>query len=1337
MSRIVGNPLFNASNLLLGAGVSTAQLSNDALLTHFSHQASEPTQIMAMMVGGLSSRFGNILFRSLSPAFIQRNSFLINAGAQVTSLASEVLGFEMSSRTLTVLTQGYSQNSNLFHWRGEGGISHGLGHSFVNFGTLRIFGQFGRSNILAQHAAQDLGMVTGHRLASQVGLEDRSNDGFLKQMLSAEVTNLQMGVGMILGHVFTGGRVQFLERNLERVAMERSVDFSPGLLSMSNVAPSKSLRPYQREASDAGVTAFKEGRDRGLIVLPTGTGKTVIASDFISRFLREDWSYEGRSHPSRRVLVLSHRDEIVTQNGREFSEKLGKDKVGIHQAGNFDVDARPIHDIHLREVVSASVQSVLQGRLNLEDFGLVVLDEAHHYVHGNDWFEPLIKMGFFDAEGNIISNPNRFMMGFTATPDRLTGKPLNTTFGVEGLLFERDLSWMLGKGYLLEPHGVELQLQVEGVQDPAEAYRRAKIEDRSRWMAEFFYERLHHRDKFQRTTIFTDSIGSVKHHTQNLNKEGVRTLGITEDTVWYLEDGKVVEASGSKASRLRRDLIAAYKRGEYDALVNVNIATEGFDDPGTEAVILDITTNSRSRIVQMVGRSLRLDPNHPERKTTWVIDFGGNLRRHRLSIPIREIYNVGEKNQKATPEVAPDRERNSLEEARDIDDVTVEELGALVATRSESFLSRALRDLLPTAEAVKRLAYRMGLPSDELFRWWNDVEIPSSSNRLLDVARQINDSSRLADAWTQDKVAEMNVAKPLGENLSIAERELAELSRWALWRYYDGDISAMAVKPFSPIITYLESGQTFQKNIRITVRQFYDELIAAIALANPSLRERAQKAVSDSIRAERGWDVPVPGLAPPIQDLLDCYREALIERYAGCPSYDDITKSSQLRCFCENGELPLKNSGKLTLRAFYNQMLGIMAREDQELRTQTQKKIRAAVRTQRGWDKIADALPAATRVLYLHFTDSVIDQWGGEIPVRGEGGTKEQGPLRNFIETGVLPSKNTGNFKLLDFFADLETRIAGEDVEQRRIVREEITAAVRTQRGWNVPLAGLLPEVQALHNRFREAVLERYGFEDPWSQDDFFGRKSYEGVFLHSGELPKNNTTLGLRAFYDRLIRWIARDNALLASQLAFEVTAVIRVQRGWDKAVDNLHPHIQILLNRFRNRVIELWAGEIPNENEYEIYSTSPLFPFLESGTLPLTGMPNLSLRKFYDQMTEVLAGDNSELRAVVNNEIRSAIMAQRGWDRPVESLGPETQNLLSRFREGVIEVKGGNLEVRYSNHLKSFLGEGMIPKWQKRKDHNALLFFEDIQACMIGCAVPREEAVDLVVKMMMENGH
>ncbi len=162
------------------------------------------------------------------------------------------------------------------------------------------------------------------------------------------------------------------------------------------------LWPHQAVAIDRARDAIKRGLPSGLIASPCGTGKTFLFCELARRL---SWP----------TLVLCHRDELIRQTVDTFGSVWPDASVGVVKASR--------NEWRDHDVVVASVQSLHNGRLERmprDRFGLIVADECHHAA-ADSWTRVL---RYFAS---------RFLLGCSATPERLDGKNLSDLFGEKAL----------------------------------------------------------------------------------------------------------------------------------------------------------------------------------------------------------------------------------------------------------------------------------------------------------------------------------------------------------------------------------------------------------------------------------------------------------------------------------------------------------------------------------------------------------------------------------------------------------------------------------------------------------------------------------------------------------------------------------------------------------------------------------------------------------------------------------------------------------------------------------------------------------------------------------------
>lgn len=307
--------------------------------------------------------------------------------------------------------------------------------------------------------------------------------------------------------------------------------------------PTFPLRPYQQECLDV---IARQAPGAYLCRLATGLGKTVIFTHL---------PRQGR------MLILSHREELVHQPLKYFTCKTGVEQGAEHAPQD-------------AEVVSASVQS-LGHRLDRyapDAFDIIVVDEAHHaaaksYRKLLDYFTP------------------RLLLGFTATPNRADGARLNDVFSK--IIFDKDLRWGIQQGYLSDIicKRVNIGYDLRGVHTSRGDYAPGELAEAMEGTADAIaeaYRRLAH----GATLIFAVNVAQCHEIAKRIPGAEVVT-GETPN---------------------RSEIIARFTAGEIPCLVNCMVFTEGTDIPRVETVIIARPTQSDGLYTQMVGRGLRLYP---------------------------------------------------------------------------------------------------------------------------------------------------------------------------------------------------------------------------------------------------------------------------------------------------------------------------------------------------------------------------------------------------------------------------------------------------------------------------------------------------------------------------------------------------------------------------------------------------------------------------------------------------------------------------------------------------------------------------------------------------------
>jgi superfamily II DNA or RNA helicase len=438
------------------------------------------------------------------------------------------------------------------------------------------------------------------------------------------------------------------------------------------------LRSYQRRAVE-NVFAQWRDHDSTLIVCPTGAGKTII----FGHVIREAPSFGVRG----RVMVVAHREELIWQAAQKIEAVTGK-RPSIEMA-----EYRADHSLIQSNVVVASVQTLIAGgnggrmkRFDPADFGLLVIDEFHHAVA--------------DTYRRVIDHfKNCKRLGVTATPDRADEAALGQV--CESVAFDYEISDAIEDGWLapvrqtvVEVDGLDLSnvRTTAGDLNGADLARVMEYEQNLHEIASPSIELCGDR----RTLVFAASVAQAERLCEIFNRH-------------RSECARFV--CGETPKEIRRQMLAEYAQGRFQYLVNCAVATEGFDEPGIQVVVMARPTKSRSLYAQMAGRATRPLPgvvdsvpdNSLSRRQAIesspkpfceIIDFVGNSGRHKL-ITAADI--LGGKYPDEVVELAAQKAR---EAGRAID-----MLDALKASEAEI---HAERERLKAEEAARRSNVRVG-----------------------------------------------------------------------------------------------------------------------------------------------------------------------------------------------------------------------------------------------------------------------------------------------------------------------------------------------------------------------------------------------------------------------------------------------------------------------------------------------------------------------------------------------------------------------------------------------------------------------------------------------------
>lgn len=321
---------------------------------------------------------------------------------------------------------------------------------------------------------------------------------------------------------------------------------------------------------------------RVLVQLPTGGGKTVVGGKMIE-------SAAGKGHS---CLFTVHRRELIDQTTETF------DDVGIRHG--IIASGRPYQVLERVQVASIdTLKHRMNKGANLFPPKFIMVDEAHH-VGAAGW------------KAVLAAYPDAFVVGLSATPERLDGRGLDDVF--QEMVIGPSTGWLIQNGFLSDyrafaPGAPDMTGVTVRTGDYAKG-ETASLMDKPTITGDAIkhYQRL---AMGQSAVCFCASIEHSQHVAEQFRQAGIMA--------WHLD--------GTTPGGERAEAIRAFRNGEIKVLSNVDLFGEGFDLPSLTASILLRPTKSLALYLQQVGRCLR---KHPGKDRALILDHAGNIARHGL-----------------------------------------------------------------------------------------------------------------------------------------------------------------------------------------------------------------------------------------------------------------------------------------------------------------------------------------------------------------------------------------------------------------------------------------------------------------------------------------------------------------------------------------------------------------------------------------------------------------------------------------------------------------------------------------------------------------------------------
>ena len=351
------------------------------------------------------------------------------------------------------------------------------------------------------------------------------------------------------------------------------------------------LRDYQTKIILEIYNYLRSNQNRLLVQAATGSGKSVIVAKLTADFLKQ----------GRRIAIVAHRAKLLDQLSGTIKAFCNHDSAFIAAGRKTDYD---------NPVQLCMVQTLTSKKRIMPQVDVVLVDECHVTTY-HEGFIKLLKANF----GPVWSLSPKILIGLTATPYRLNKR--------EGLCRYFDYiinapspRELIKLGNLTHPevyvHDTDtIDLKTVRIDEATGDYN---AKDMAKALNESYVKDVV--DKWQsvepdsKTILFAGSVAQCRMFVKEFKSRGVKSRMLT----------------GSTKVKERQDIYSQFANNEYQVLINVNVLTEGFDQPDIKTVVLARPSKSFALVSQMIGRSLRLHESKPYAN---IIDCSGFMINYR------------------------------------------------------------------------------------------------------------------------------------------------------------------------------------------------------------------------------------------------------------------------------------------------------------------------------------------------------------------------------------------------------------------------------------------------------------------------------------------------------------------------------------------------------------------------------------------------------------------------------------------------------------------------------------------------------------------------------------
>ncbi len=344
------------------------------------------------------------------------------------------------------------------------------------------------------------------------------------------------------------------------------------------IIPFKKPNQAQLEAlEELKKTRDQFNKDKGLVVMATGLGKTILAA------------LDVASLKPKKILFVAHREEILIQSEKAFRQFIQNKKYGIYKASKKNID---------NEYIFASIQTIGKKseleKFKKGNFDYIIVDEFHH-------------VGARSYKNLVAYFKPKFFLGLTATPNRTDNIDVlqfcgNNLIYKKGLIDGINLNLLCNFDYkgIIDKYVDYTKITWRGKKfDEDELDRNLNKSKR----AEYIFDNWT-KHKQTRTLGFCASIKHCEYMNDFFVSKGIKTLSVH-----------------SKSETNRAVALRMLAEKKIEILFSVDLFNEGVDIPAVDTIMMLRPTESKIIFIQQFGRGLRKAEG---KKFVRIIDFIGN-----------------------------------------------------------------------------------------------------------------------------------------------------------------------------------------------------------------------------------------------------------------------------------------------------------------------------------------------------------------------------------------------------------------------------------------------------------------------------------------------------------------------------------------------------------------------------------------------------------------------------------------------------------------------------------------------------------------------------------------